>query len=145
MNRLKKLLQIKECGEESLARILGVPVEIVFDWEDGKYDIDQKHAKTICERFNAPLKYLLGYYFKITLPVSKWRKDLQDDYRNADPALREYMECLYGKPEYYKEKPADEGGLEDVTIEYGRKRIRLKLTRDEIDSFESYIARMNQD
>ena len=139
MNRLKNLLKVKHCTEEQLANLLGIVPEIVFDWECGRRPLDEKHARTICERFNAPLEYLLGYYFKTTLPISQWPKDRQEDYHNADPALREYMECLYGKPEYYKEKPADEGELEMVAFERNEKRIELRLTRDVGDHLENYI------
>ena len=141
MIRLGRLLKVKHSTEESLANHLGIVPEIVFDWECGRSTLGEDYAKAICEHFNAPLGYLLGYRYEIRIPVSKWEKDLQDDYWNAGAELREYMECIHGDPIYDEKKneSADEGELEHAVFEYRKERIDLDLTRDEVEHLANYI------
>lgn len=98
MNRLKDLLGITQHNEDLLASTLGIPVEIVFDWETGRYPIDEENLKRICEHFAVLPGYIKGASYRLRNPIEHWEKTLRDDYYRSDAAIRVYLECKHGSP-----------------------------------------------
>lgn len=141
MNRLGKLMTVKAFDKERLAAALGIEEAKIGAWENETREIDEKNLEAICQYFGVCKEYLSGLDYRLTLPISQWPKDLQEDYYQAGAELREFMECKYGKPVYYtkKQEPAFAGRLHDIIVCREGNSETFKLTEEQIDSLEEFL------
>lgn len=150
MNRLGKLMTVKAFSKERLASALDIEESAIINWESGACEIDEKNLGVICQYFGVSKEYLSGLAYRLTLPISKWTADLQEDYYQAGAELREFMECKYGKPIYYmkKEEPTGKSRLHDTIVCREGNGEFFKVTEEQMDFLEAFLdtcEKKNQD
>ncbi len=60
MNRLKKLREEKELFQKDIAKLLGVSIPAITQYENGKRDMSTETVIKLAEFFNVSTDYLLG-------------------------------------------------------------------------------------
>lgn len=95
-NRLKTVRKAKRKTQSEIAHLVNISQNAYSYWESGKTRIDNASLTKLANYYGVSLDFLSGRKYKITTPVSEWRYDLQEDYKNGDKYLREYYEYLYG-------------------------------------------------
>ena len=100
-----------------IAKEIGINQNTYSYWESGKVRVDDASMAKLAALLNVSVDFLSGKRFRITNPLKNWHKSLQDDYSNAEPYEKEYMEYLYGKPVF------GDGDFEilDIESEKGKK------------------------
>lgn len=79
-----------------IAKFMSISQNTYSYWESGKVRIDNDSLKKLAQYYGVTLDFLSGRQYKITTPVSAWRPDLQEDYKNADQYGKIYLEYCHG-------------------------------------------------
>lgn len=85
---------------QTVANHLEISIIEYIALETTEYQIADDYLNKLSIHYRLDIEFLMGKEYKVTFPVSKWRKDQQDDYYNADPALKECLLCKYGNLQY---------------------------------------------
>jgi transcriptional regulator with XRE-family HTH domain len=85
---------------KQLGSAIGAAESTVSHWETNQRDPDIETLNKLSEYFNVSIDFLIGRPYKLTIPVNKWHKSLQDDYEKAKDYEKVFMEYKYGGAQF---------------------------------------------
>lgn len=107
-NRLRTMREVKGKTPQELSNILGITPEMYSLLESGSAFVKPETLQKLSEYYGVSEDFLSGKKYRLTFPVSSWRKDYQQDYYLADECLKEYLEHLHGKITFEVLPPSEE-------------------------------------
>ena len=78
--KIKELRTKKGISQAELGRFVGVERSTICQYEKGTRMPDNNTLIKLADYFGVSVDYLLERGYKITIPVEKWHKSLQQDY-----------------------------------------------------------------
>ena len=100
--------EIKGKHPHEISTLLGITPEMYSSIECSETFVKPEILQKLSEYYNIPAEFLSGKRYRLTVPVSAWRKDQQQDYDLAGSCLKEYLECLHGKITFEVLPPSEE-------------------------------------
>lgn len=94
--KIKELRTKKGISQAELGRFVGVERSTICQYEKGTRMPDNNTLIKLADYFGVSVDYLLERGYKITIPVEKWHKSLQQDYAKASKEEKICMEYKYG-------------------------------------------------
>ena len=95
-NRLSIMRQYKKISTKRVAQELDVNEETYMQIENEFLPMDQSQLKTLSEFYQVKTDFLIGKPYRLTIPVERWHKSLQEDYAKASKEEKICMEYKYG-------------------------------------------------
>ncbi len=114
MNRLKLTRKARHMTQAQVAKHLNVVQNTYSGWENGKIRISDEAMRTLASLFGVTIDFLSGREYRMTVPVSAWRKDIQEAYYRATDNEREWLANVYGRLVYDVE--ADEPAGQNTAL-----------------------------
>lgn len=148
-NRIKEIRSSMEITQEQFAGMFDVDQTTVSSWETQEIDPDESIAEKISKRTHLPLDFIYGKKFNMTKPVEKWEEDQLEDFASANPMAQEVLKFRFGHGVFNneKEKPADEGELEEDMFVWHRNGETgcEKLSNEEFNAIVNLIKTISNE
>ena len=96
MNRIRAIRKSKGLTMKQLGAAVGAAESTVSHWETNQREPDIETLNKLAEYLNVSIDFLIGRPYALTIPVERWNKSLQEDYKKAKDYEKVFLEYKHG-------------------------------------------------